>query len=340
MRREHHRIYERFLWIDTEIRRHAFPNARTIAEHFEISPKTAQRSIDFMRDRFELPLEYSAEKRGWFYSEPAFALPAEMLTEGDIVAILMAERLAREYAGSPLGAQIERALSKVAGVLTDTVSVQLSELAAAYSFEALPTIDVDERTFHELARATRDRRSVEMTYFTASRGETSSRRVDPLHIRNHQGNWYLIAFDHRRRDERVFLMGRIRDLRVLDDVFDVRDGFDLDEFLHSAFQMFVGKEPVDVVLEFDEYQARWIRERRLPHESARLEELAGGSVRLSLRVLSLEAVRRYVLQYGSHVRVIAPDALRVEIRDEASKAAELNRDASTQKRRRVTDQTD
>ena len=111
MRREHHRIYERFLWIDTEIRRNAYPNSRTIAEHFEISPKTAQRSIDFMRDRFELPLEYSAENRGWYYSEHAFALPAEMLTEGDIVAILMAERLAREYAGSPLGAQIGRALA-------------------------------------------------------------------------------------------------------------------------------------------------------------------------------------------------------------------------------------
>ena len=79
MRREHHRIYERFLWIDTEIRRNAYPNSRTIADHFEISPKTAQRSIDFMRDRFELPLEYSAENRGWYYSEHAFALPAEML---------------------------------------------------------------------------------------------------------------------------------------------------------------------------------------------------------------------------------------------------------------------
>ncbi|HQR40003.1 MAG TPA: WYL domain-containing protein [Blastocatellia bacterium] len=323
MKREHHREYERFLWIEAEIRRGRYPNTRTIAEHFEVSRKTVQRTIEFMRDRFQAPLDYSAAHRGWYYTEPTFVLPAEILTEGDIVAILMAERLARQYAGSILGAQVGRALSKVAGALTETVSVDLSELSAAWSFEALPTIEVDETMFHELVRATREHLSVEMTYFTAMTGETGTRRVDPLHVRNHQGDWYLVAFDHKRKEVRIFLLGRIRELTVLDTKFTPRKGFDLAAFLESSFQMFVGSEPIDVVLEFDAYQARWIRERRLPHDSAWIEELDDGGVRLSMRVLSIEAVRRYILQYGSHVRVVAPQALCDEIRTEAERMAAM-----------------
>lgn len=36
-----------------------------------------------------------------------------------------------------------------------------------------------------------------------------------------------------------------------------------------------------------------------------------------MRVLSIAAVHRYVLQYGSRVTVVAPDSLRAEIHREA-----------------------
>jgi hypothetical protein len=44
-------IYERFVWFDNQVRAQKYPNATSLAEQFEISAKTAQRDIDFMRDR-------------------------------------------------------------------------------------------------------------------------------------------------------------------------------------------------------------------------------------------------------------------------------------------------
>lgn len=317
MSRQHHRTLERVHWIDAQIRACTYPSTRTIAERFEINRKTAQRDVEFMRDRLGAPIAYSHARRGFYYDEAFSGLPAVVVTEGDIVAILMAERLAREYAGMPLADEIHQAMAKVASVLTEAVSIDMTTLPAAWSVDSLPQIEVDKTTFHSLTRAIHEQRVVEMVYFTAYRGETTTRRVEPLHLRNHLGDWYLIAFDLARNEVRVFLVGRIRELSVTDARSEVRDGFDLTEFLDSSFQMFVGSDPVDVVLEFDEYQARWIRERGLPHESAVIEELDGGRLRLSLRVLSIEAVRRYVLQYGSRVRVVAPESLRAEIRREA-----------------------
>ena len=41
-----HLTLERYYWFHNQARVPRFPNANTLAEHFEISHKTAQRSID------------------------------------------------------------------------------------------------------------------------------------------------------------------------------------------------------------------------------------------------------------------------------------------------------
>lgn len=42
-------IYERFIWFDDRVRAKAYPNATSLAEKFEISSKTTQRDVEFMR---------------------------------------------------------------------------------------------------------------------------------------------------------------------------------------------------------------------------------------------------------------------------------------------------
>ncbi len=161
-RREHLGDLERVFWIDRQIRAGLFPNATTIAEHFEISAKTAQRAIEYMRSRLRMPMEYSAEDRGWYYTEPHFALPAIELTEGDLVAILLAEKLARQYRGTAIGRQVETAFAKVLDAMTNTISIDLGALSEAHSFEAAATTDLDPGLFSRLGRAAVERRRIEM----------------------------------------------------------------------------------------------------------------------------------------------------------------------------------
>lgn len=65
---------ERILWFDQQIRAERLPNARTMAEQFEISTKTAQRTINFIRDRLHAPLVYDSQRRGFSYRDADFVL--------------------------------------------------------------------------------------------------------------------------------------------------------------------------------------------------------------------------------------------------------------------------
>jgi predicted DNA-binding transcriptional regulator YafY len=326
--REHVRIFTRVFWIQHQLQAKRFINATQIADHFEVSVKTAQRTLDYMRDELRLPLEYSAKHRGYHFTEDVHPFHAVSLAESDLVVILLAERLAHHYGGR-LTPQIEATFAKIAASLTDKVSVSFSALNEVHSVERLPTSDFDPRIFTELGQAAQRRRRVEMDYFTQSRNELTTRRVNPLHLHNALGEWYLIAYDLKRATVLDFHLARIRRLATLEEGFEPPPDFEAAKHLASGFGMFrgAGDQTHEVVVEFDAYQAGWIRQQSQVHPSAVYENLADGGLRVTMRVGALEGVKMWILKYGAHVRVVAPAELRETIRREAEAVLALCRQA-------------
>jgi predicted DNA-binding transcriptional regulator YafY len=53
-----------------------YPNCRKIAEEFEVSSKTVQRDVNFMRDQMGLPIEYDKARFGFHYTRAVAGFPA------------------------------------------------------------------------------------------------------------------------------------------------------------------------------------------------------------------------------------------------------------------------
>ena len=77
-----------------------FPNASKLARELEVSTKSIHRDIEFMRDRLELPIEYDGSRFGYFYTEEVNAFPTVQITEGEIFALLVAEKALQQYRGT------------------------------------------------------------------------------------------------------------------------------------------------------------------------------------------------------------------------------------------------
>jgi hypothetical protein len=63
-------VLERISIIHYEIEAAAFPNATTLSRVLEVSTKSIQRDLEFMRDRLCLPIEYDVHRWGYYYSTP------------------------------------------------------------------------------------------------------------------------------------------------------------------------------------------------------------------------------------------------------------------------------
>ncbi len=281
--------------------------------------------LEYLRDRLQAPLAYDRRRKGYCYSEPTWMLPSIAITQGELMAFFLSVEVAQRFLGTPFEAPLREAVRKLSRELQGDVRVDLEEMRRHYTFSAPALPSVNARLLADVTDAIRQQRQVRITYHSAHNNETTERSVDPYHLANITGDWVLIGFDHLRDDWRDFLLARVTHWQMLPKRFE-RVSFDAEAYAESAFRYQHGGEPQRVEIRFDEYQARWIRERKWHDTQEPLEETPDGGVILRFRSAGLEEVKRWVLQYGAHARVLAPEELRRMVGEDLRAAAALYTD--------------
>ena len=115
---------ERMLKIHQAIQSARYPNATGLAGQLEVSTKSIHRDIEFMRDRLDLPIEYDAARYGYYYTQEVGAFPTYHVTEGEMVALLIAEKALQQYRGTTFEKPLVSAFQKIAEALPETISLK------------------------------------------------------------------------------------------------------------------------------------------------------------------------------------------------------------------------
>jgi predicted DNA-binding transcriptional regulator YafY len=309
---------ERMLRIHQALHSGGYPNASILARQMEVSTKSIHRDLEFMRDRLELPIEYDAKRFGYFYTENVKAFPTLQITEGEIFALVVAEKALQQYRGTSFERPLLSALKKMAQSLPDTLSLSLDDVAQTISFRTRAEPVLDLQIFDVLAKATAARRQLELTYRKPGQPHPEQRVVDPYHLANINGEWFLFAFDHLRKDLRTFVPARIKAVRPTGLTFERRQAFSLDKRLRGSFGVQSGQGEFEVVIRFNERVAEFIREKRW-HDTQQLRELKQGGVELRLQLSSLAEVGRWVLSWAGDAVVVRPPELVQWVRQAARK---------------------
>lgn len=315
-------IYERVVWFEGRVKSGEYPNATGLAKRFEVSIKTAQRDIEFMRDRFDCPLEYDSRRKGYFYSDKLFSLTSFLhLTSQELSALLIARKLLEDINSGYAGKEISSVVGKVSslleghGIETEAVEDKISLMP----IEHIPAADTTFRTAIE--GCVRQKR-LRLSYYSAACNGGVERLVDPYHLYNYAGTWHLLAFCNKSKDMRDFVLGRILDIELLQEGFSIRKGFNAQDYLGSAFGICRGGKNQMVTLRFAPQKAGWIK-GQLWHKGQEVRLLKDGSLELSFPVAEFIEIKQEVLKHGSGVKVIRPRELAEDIRNEAKKILEI-----------------
>jgi proteasome accessory factor B len=309
---------ERMMRIHQEIASGSYPNATTLARGMEVSTKSIQRDLEFMRDRLNLPLEYDGSRFGYHYTEPVSSFPTFQITEGELVALLIAEKALEQYRGTNFEKPLVSALKKMASQLPDTVSFNIAEWDQTISFRTSAEPILNLEIFDVLAKATAQRKQLRFDYRKPGQQKPEPRVVDPYHLANINGEWFLFAYDHLRKDIRTFVPARIKALKPTGKTFDRPLKFSLEKRLRDSFGVISAQGEFQVVIRFNETVADYIREKRW-HDSQRLVELKNGAVELHLKLSSLPEVERWVLSWGGNAVVVKPRELAEMVKRSAQK---------------------
>ncbi|MGA2862067.1 MAG: WYL domain-containing protein [Steroidobacteraceae bacterium] len=287
----------------------ATPDA--IAGFVGMSRRTVYRDLQALEGEIEIPLWSEGGK--WGIVEGAF-LPPLRLTLDEAVAFFFAARLTAQFADRyepDMGA----AFQKLAEILPPVVARHLERTIDVLA--SRPQDGPLTRHLRTLARAWAEQRVVELTYDAAtySPGRPPRKaRVHPylLEASATTRALYLMGFDESRDAIRTFKLQRILELSLTPDTFEPPDPRTVQEGLGRAWGVIADQEEVEVVLRFDPAIAGLVTETTW-HPTEQVTREDDGSVVWRGRVPGTIEIRRWILQWGAQVEVLAPPELRDEV---------------------------
>ena len=118
---------ERMLRIHQALQAGGYPNASKLARDVEVSTKTIHRDIEFMRDRLNLPIEFAPANNGYFYDGEVSGFPPMQITEGEIFALIVAERALQQYRGTSFEKPLLSAIRKLRRTMVDLNPIEAME---------------------------------------------------------------------------------------------------------------------------------------------------------------------------------------------------------------------
>jgi predicted DNA-binding transcriptional regulator YafY len=317
---------ERMMRMHQRLKAGRYPNCRKLADELEVSTKTVQRDIDFMRYRLGLPIEYDQLHFGFYYTEPVSSFPNVEISEGELVALYIGQKALAQYKGTSFEAPLSTAFRKITDGLRDTISVTWSDLDSAISFRNTGRSTADVHLFEQLSHAVFKRFEVRFDYKKPDSARYEQRYVQPYHLGSVENLWYLFAFDLDRGELRTFALPRIRNVRVSKTKFRRPLDFSIGQFLGESFGVFTKptKTKHAIRVAFDAFAAPRIEERQW-HPSQRIKQLRDGEIELSLTLGNLEEIERWILSWGNHAQVLAPPELKDRIASTARALVEAYR---------------
>ena len=83
---------QRIYAIHEAVKQGSYPNCRILAERLDVTDKTIQRDISFMRDELELPLHYDEQLHGYTYSRDVSEFPVFDMGVEELAGLFLARQ--------------------------------------------------------------------------------------------------------------------------------------------------------------------------------------------------------------------------------------------------------
>jgi len=291
-----------------------YPNRLRLSTDIEVTTKTIQRDLDFMRDRLNLPIAYNDKRQGYEFTQPVESFPMVELSEAELISVFVAQKALMQYKGTPFEHPLRSAFEKLVSGLDGKITLSWDDLESFISFRNFEIVPTDLKTFQVVSEAVRKSVVLEFEYKKLNASSFEKRTVEPYHLACIQNQWYCFGHDINRREMRTFVLARMRQAVGTRQTFTKSKKFNLKSHLKDSLGVFSAKGQHNIRIRFDKFAAQLVRER-VWHPSQQIQELTGGEIEFRLTLSSLHEIEPWILSWGEHAKVFAPSELIKRLRE-------------------------
>ncbi len=295
--------------------RRALPREDILAA-LEISPATFKRDIAKLRDRLGTPIVFDRDLGGYRLEteQDATELPGFWFTQDEILALMTIQSMIEQLDPGLLGPKLKPLRKRLDDMLThqglDPQQLTQRVRAVSAGKRRLPLA-----AFETIAKATFERRQVQVRHHNRLTGETLQRTLSPQQLIHYRDNWYVDAWCHLRKGVRSFSIDAIEAAEILEAPAKDIDLQAMRQQLDGGYGIFAGAPKDWAELTFSAARAGWVQHEVWHPQQQGLLHPDG---RYTLRVPYADERELIgdILRFGADVEVVGPNSLRQKVQEQ------------------------
>jgi predicted DNA-binding transcriptional regulator YafY len=294
-----------------------------LAALVECHTRTVYRDLEALQAAgFPVTTEREGHRMTWSLLDPSRQSIPIAFSLSELMALYFGRGMVRSLKGTVFYDALKSLCGKIKATLPPEAGPFLERIEAGVSAGPAPRSDYGKfgPIIETINEAMGRQRFLDLVYRSMSSRRETRRQVAPFRLLFFDGTFYLVGNCGLRKDIRMFALERIRRIRVTEQAFDPPDARSLEALLSSSFGVFQGPR-TRVAVRFAPQVAAYIAER-IWHPSQLLRRKADGSLVFEVEVAGTEEIKRWILKWGAKAVVLAPGALRDELRRESEAMAE------------------
>ena len=300
-------VFDRLVKIDGCFAKGRHVKSSDLSRICNVSDRTIYRDLKILKEVYNAPLEYDFKRKSFYYTK-VFQLKTFDLSAGELYDLAVIFELIKSYDHNPYKSGQKSLLNKLRLSFGDEINKKIIDVREKISFRFSPVKRSDEKTFKIIENALLKEKTIQVKYIKTENVNAVSRTIDPYHLRNYNGDWYLIGFEHERKKVRVLSVSRISEVKLTNREFDVPDSFNLEEYFIYSFGKKRTSKPVEIQFEIKKPFVNLITEREI-HTSQKTRKLANGNIHVTLTLYELSEIKDWLMKECTKIRVISPPEL-------------------------------
>jgi predicted DNA-binding transcriptional regulator YafY len=293
-----------------------------LASQEDCHSRTIWRDLAALQDAgFPLVSKKDGQKSRWSFIEGYQCHLPVPLTVTELMSLYFYRDILRIFKDTVFYESVDGLFRKVRATLPQESLSYLKHIEQTFHMGFKPFKDYSQ--FKEIINQINDAvlrlRVIEMRYYSNSSKREITRKLDPYKVWFFNGTLYLIGWCHVHDEIRMFVLDRIKRLRLTDERFIPPEDFDLNAYLKDSFGV-IRTDAEKVIIRFDASLEQYLKES-VWHPSQVFDMDKHGHVVLSMEVGGLVEVMNWVLGFGRQAEIMEPAHLRKAVAEELEAAA-------------------
>jgi predicted DNA-binding transcriptional regulator YafY len=274
-----------------------------MAETFGVSRRTIFRDL---RALSEINVPVTWEEYSGYGIMPGYKVPPLMFTSKELATIMVGLNFVKSQIDQTLVDDAKGVELKIRNILPDELKEFMESLNDRTVVDPFLHFGVEKKkggSWYLISSAISQNKSIRFGYHSIKDGKKSNREVDPYLLVFYRDHWNVIGFSKKRDDIRNFVLNRMRNIEITDEIFEPATEIDAEALI---FRSGGSENLIRVSIEESAYRRF---KANLPTKIFKEIKENSKIIKVSFYFDNLDFINEWLLQFGDKVKIDSPKVL-------------------------------